>query len=907
MPALSSFLLLTFRSSLIAWALAFTCAICLPLAWQAMHWPTDLSLWLGPSWQWLNLPWALVVACWAAIAWSRQNAIAHHTNVAHDIYSAAYRTLPDAAGITSLKDGRFIDVNPALCHLLGFSPEDMIGHTNTELHVYATPDERDKLLKELTTHGKAHRLRILCRSQRGEIIPGTISAIRIEVEQEPCMLFVFHDMREYDNAVHKLHVVNRQLMHAGHLARLGAWEDRKDQGLVYWSDVCYDIHGLPRGAPLPRDYLQTFVIPAHRERMRAQLQHCLRTHEDWEIEVQIIRKDGRLLWVRSRGELVLNEEGEVIAMRGVTHDIDESKQQEESIREREALLSITLEAASLGRWDWNLHSEMITGDRFWRALHELKVSEPDDETCSSEPYWHWRSLMSPEDAARCSKELIRHTQHPEDGPFDLTWSIPTFQGTNRWVRAMGKVVSVDSDGQATRMLGVTLDVTTQQQQKRHLQQLAHFDPLTGLANRVELAARLDEAMVDARRNQQLLAVVYLDLDNFKPINDRFGHVMGDRFLVLVARRLSRALRKEDCVARFGGDEFVLLLQHLPTREACEARLQQILHNISQPYSLNDEVVQVTASMGYALYPEDESDADALVRHADQAMYQAKQYGRNRIQAFDATKERSRQEQLIQEIRIREGLEHSEFVLYLEPKVDMQAHRVIGVEALARWHHPEKGVLTPKDFLPQIEGGKLEIPFGEWAITAALQIIEQLLAAGLEIQVAVNVSARHLQHPAFAEWMTHLLAAHPHIPAQLLELEITETAALHDLSHAAQVLQQLRLLKLSISLDDFGTGYSSLKYLQSLPLDTLKIDQSFVRDMLSDQGDWAIVQGVASLAKSFGYQVIAEGVESTKQATCLKDIGCYLAQGYCFAPPMPLQQLPSWIAHWENQKAVESLE
>lgn len=901
MPALRSFFFNASRSPLALTGLALVCALGVPLAWYWLGLHSDLSHWLGRQWQWLQAPWLIsVLLCLATVYGAYRWGLSRRPHVPQDVYSAAYRALPDAAGITSLKDGRFIDVNPAFCSMLQMPYEDIIGRTNAELKVYATPDERGKLLDALGSDGHVDRMRILCQSQ-GQSVPGTISAIPIEVEQEACLLFVFHDMRDYDKAVLELDAVNRQLVQAGHLARLGAWEDRRGEGLVYWSDVCYDIHGLARGAPLPRDYLNTFVAPEHRERMRSQLQHCLRARTEWELEIQIVRTDGRKLWVRTRGEAVLDNDGRIVSMRGVMQDIDEHKRQAESTREREALLAVTLEAAALGRWDWNLHTGMITGDMSWCTLNGLQAQDGPSSLGQASQAWHWTELMSGHDVPRCDSELMRHLHHPEDGPFDMTWRIQPPKGPSRWLRSIGKVVQFDDHGQAMRMLGVSLDVTAQQEQKNNLQKLAHFDPLTGLGNRIELATRLNEALLSARQNVHLLCVAYLDLDGFKPVNDRLGHEAGDRLLVLVAKRLEHALRAHDCVARLGGDEFVLLLNRLNSRDECEALLNRLMESISRPYSLDKEFVQITASMGYTLYPEDDSDADALVRHADQAMYQAKQAGRNRIRAFDCLQERNQREQLIKSMRIQEGLERNEFVLYVQPKVDISAQRVIGVEALARWRHPEKGVLTPADFLPQIEGTELEIPFDRWAITTALHTIEQLMGMGLEIQVAANVSARHLQHPSFAPWLTELLREHPHIPPQLLDLEITESAALYDIGRVAQVLQQLRALKVTISLDDFGTGYSSLTYLRDLPLDSLKIDRSFVRDMLTDPADMAIVHGVAGLAKSFGYQIVAEGVETLEQSSCLERIGCHVVQGYLLAKPMPVEQLPQWIHNWRHSQ------
>lgn len=802
------------RHSFSAWLLVSALAVMLPVTWQWLQLPADLSGWLGSYGQWLSLPWLTVLLLVVVVVTARQRNMPQ--DMSHTLYSAAYRASPDAVGITSIKDGRFIDVNPALCNMLGLPREQIIGRTNAELQVYATPEERVRLLDELASKGQVHRLRILCQSH-GEIVPGTISAVLVEFDSEPCMFFIFHDMRDYEKAVDQLHSANRLLQQAGHLAQLGAWEDRRGQGLVYWSDVCYDIHGVPRSSPLPRDYLSTFVAPEHRE----------------------------------------------------------------------------LEAATLGRWDWDLLHGSITGDSFWHKLNGLEI-KPAYLSPAGQKRWHWTEIMEPHDVARCNAELQRHIDHPEDGPFDITWQRPGPAGQPRWLRSIGKIVSYDLHGRAMRMLGVCLDVTEQQEQKNTLRQLAHFDTLTGLANRVELAARLNDALQSSRQSTQLMGIAYLDLDGFKPINDRLGHAAGDRLLVLVAKRLQHAMRSNDCAARFGGDEFVLLLNPLNSRAECEAMLQRIMHSISRPYALDGEQVLVTASIGYTLSPDDSSDADTLIRHADQAMYQAKQSGRNRIEAFDANEDRSQRENHIKGQRILQGLHHHEFVLHVQPKVDMQSGQVIGVEALARWQHPQQGLLTPQHFLPHIEGGELELAFGQWSIMQALDILEDFQQQGLSLPVAVNLSPTHLQHSHFTQWMASQLQAHPRIPPRLLDLEITENAALHDMQKMSQVLKALRALGLNISLDDFGTGYSSLTYLSKLPLDSLKIDRSFVCDMLTDRAHRAIVYGVITIASSFGCKVIAEGVESHEQCACLSDMGCHWAQGFYFARPMAVEDFYRWL-------------
>ena len=569
------------------------------------------------------------------------------------------------------------------------------------------------------------------------------------------------------------------------------------------------------------------------------------------------------------------------------HDITERKRNEERVREREELLSLTVSAASLGLWDWDLHMGLISGDARWRAMTGRQASASHS----------WSAGLAPEDIERVQAEVQRHAGAPAT-PFDVTWRVALPQGGARWIRNMGKIVGHDAQGQPARMLGVSLDVTRQREQQEQLQRLAHFDALTGLPNRVQLAQRLQDTMEKARANGTQLGVAYLDLDGFKPVNDKLGHGAGDRLLVIVAARLTRALRPTDCVARLGGDEFVILLPDLKTREGCEQKHRQLMAHISAPYTLEAERVGITASIGYTLYPEDDADADTLLRHADQAMYQAKQNGRNRFHGFDAILARSQREQHIQIQRLGQALEHGEFTLYLQPQVDMDSGAVVGAECLVRWRHPQEGVLAPGAFLPALEGTELEIPFGEWVFAEALRCIATLRRQGLALPLGINIAARHLQQPGFARWIMGCLDSHPDAPAALVKLEITESAALYDVEHVAAELAQLRAQGITVALDDFGTGYSSLTYLRRLPMDTLKIDQSFVRDMLVDPGDLAIVQGVIGLARSFGLGVIAEGVETAPQGQRLQQLGCPLAQGYYIARPMPLEDFVHWAAHWK---------
>jgi len=455
----------------------------------------------------------------------------------------------------------------------------------------------------------------------------------------------------------------------------------------------------------------------------------------------------------------------------------------------------------------------------------------------------------------------------------------------------------DAAGAVLNYVALFTDITPLKKHQDELEHIAHYDALTGMPNRVLLADRLQQAMLQSQRRNTALAVAYLDLDGFKPVNDQYGHEVGDQLLVTLSQRMRASLRESDTLARIGGDEFVVLLVDIGERRDCEQLLSRLLQAAATPVRLDGAILQLSASIGVTLYPQDNADADQLVRHADQAMYLAKQAGKNRFHLFDVAQNAAIQIQRESLQHIRVALDRQEFVLYYQPKVNMRTGAIIGAEALIRWQHPERGLLSPAAFLPVIEGQPISVEIGEWVIQTALAQIALWRDAGLDIGVSVNIGALQLQQPGFVARLGTLLAAHPTVPAQSLELEILETSALEDMAQISQVMHACQAIGVRFALDDFGTGYSSLTYLKRLPAELLKIDQSFVRDMLTDVDDLAIVKGVIGLASAFRRSVIAEGVETVAHGQTLLALGCDLAQGYGIARPMPAADLPGWARQW----------
>ncbi len=463
----------------------------------------------------------------------------------------------------------------------------------------------------------------------------------------------------------------------------------------------------------------------------------------------------------------------------------------------------------------------------------------------------------------------------------------------------------NGEGDLSNYVAVFADIRRIKAQEQQLTQLAYFDALTELPNRVLLADRLNQGIAQARRTGATMAICYIDLDGFKPINDTWGHLTGDKVLIEIGKRLQATLRGGDTVARLGGDEFVLLLQGMTGTQEIQAAAHRVLQLIAAPLTQVPDSTCISASMGITLFPNDDADPDTLLRHADQAMYHAKESGKNAFHIFDIEQDKFKRSRQDRFLRIEQALENREFILHFQPKVDLKRGTVIGAEALIRWQHPELGLLPPLDFLPLIEDDDLIKLIGDWVIEATLAQMEIWLAEGFAIPVSVNVAARQLQAPEFVEKLKAVLYNHPDV-AHRLELEILETAALEDVVKSARVIDECRMLGIRFALDDFGTGYSSLTYLKRLPAETIKIDQSFVREIINDSHNLVIVQSVIGLARSFQRELIAEGVESIEHGRILMQLGCERAQGYGIAKPMPGTAFIAWARQWKVPEAWRSI-
>ena len=600
----------------------------------------------------------------------------------------------------------------------------------------------------------------------------------------------------------------------------------------------------------------------------------------YEHDLRLRHCDGRWIWVYDRALAVRRDaDGRALLLTGAQIDIDRRKENEERLRLAASVFSSSYEAIlitdvdnrivdvdpafcritgysreeSLGR-DPGMLASGRQGREFYRAMWQA-IEEHD----------HWQGEL--------------WNRRKDGSEFAEVLSISRVR---------------DARGRVIHHLAMFSDISRLKKHEEELNRIAYFDPLTGAPNRRLLDDRLRQAIAHSRRTGKPLAVCVIDLDGFKPVNDQLGHEAGDQVLIGIVDRLGAILRASDTVARLGGDEFVLLLEDIEG----ERVLERVLEAIRTPIALASQQVCVSASIGVTLFPEDDADPDTLLRHADQAMYRAKQRGRNCIQFFDASVEEQQRVRKERLERLDQALRRQEFVLHFQPQVDMVDGRPLGMEALLRWQHPERGLLAPGEFLPDLEGTELETRLGQWVVDHALGALERCRAAGLDIGVSVNVGPGPLMQAGFVASVRSALERHPDIPPERLELEILESTALDDMVLAMDVLEACHRLGVRIALDDFGTGYASLRHFRQLPFDRLKIDRSFVLDMLEDGEARAIVGAVVQLARTFGREVIAEGVETPAHAAALLALGCRLGQGFGIARPMPVEHIPGWVS-WQT--------
>jgi diguanylate cyclase (GGDEF)-like protein/PAS domain S-box-containing protein len=647
--------------------------------------------------------------------------------------------------------------------------------------------------------------------------------------------------------------------------------------------------GLPRSA-LQKQRFSNFIVSEDKCKYAELLALVLASRQPQDSELRILNAYGAALWINLATSLSDGEDG-VAVVRVVLTDIAARKQAESEMRRAASVFTHSAQGIMITNRKGTI---VEVNDAFSRitgySRKEVLNRNPRLLGSRKQDRDFYRELW---------KTLTTHGQWSGE-----VWSRRRCNEVFAGLLTVNAVC--DANGDTQQYVALFSDITALKENQRHLERIAHFDALTNLPNRLLLAQRLQLAIAQAQPRNQIVAVAYLDLDGFKVVNDRYGHDVGDKLLIHMAAAMKASLREGDTLARIGGDEFVAVLTGLDNTESCLPMLTRLLDAAVAKVQIDGVMLQASVSIGVSYYPQgQEIEPEQLLRQADQAMYQAKLAGKNRYQIFDAAQDctlRAHHESLD---RIGLALARGEFVLHFQPKVNMVSGQIIGVEALIRWQHPEKGLLAPASFLPEIESHPLAVSVGEWVIDTALAQMEIFHASALDVPVSVNIGARQLQQPDFAARLREILANHPEVNPANLELEVVETSALADLTQVSQVIENCQRMGVKFALDDFGTGYSSLTYLKRLPVEVLKIDQSFVCNMLDDPEDLTILKGVIALAKAFKRKVIAEGVETVEHGTALLQLGCALAQGYGIARPMPAGDFPAWAATWQPHLAWQT--
>lgn len=688
---------------------------------------------------------------------------------------------------------------------------------------------------------------------------------------------------------------------------MGTWDWDISAGEITFNHRWAEIIGytVEEIAPLTFDTWTNYVheddVLAVKDRLKEYWEGKI---ELYDAELRMQHKRGHYVWILASGKVVeWHENGDPKRMLGSHLDITERKERERERLITSQLLQESQKIAKVGGWELNLETGLLTWTEETYRIHEASPDEFDPTVDAGVDYF------LPLSRAAISQALDQAINHGVG--YDLELETLTTKGRKIDVRTTCNVTQ--REGKSIRLTGIFQDISEQKKIQRELELsnqslenlnaalklAAHYDELTELPNRILLSDRMQQAMTKCARNEQFVAIAFIDLDGFKAINDCYGHSIGDQFLRKIAQGLQLALRGGDTLARIGGDEFVSVIEGLDSVEDSHLVLKRLLDAASTDLEVGGKYLKVTASIGVTFYPQKDCSPDQLLRQADQAMYQAKQLGKNCFHIFDVERDFAAKHKIEEIERVRLALKNKEFVLFYQPQIDLLSKQVIGVEALIRWNHPERGILSPIHFLHIVDQDILGIEMGEWVVKTALEQLEEWRSSELEIPISVNISPMELQHPNFVSRLELLLEQFPDGIANNLEFEILESSALDDIDLASNVIADCKRLGIAFSIDDFGTGYSSLTYLKKIPAKYLKIDQSFVRDMLIDTDDCTIIKGIIELSKAFNLKVIAEGVETPSHGEALLSLGCLLAQGYGIAKPMPASELPGWLSGWNK--------
>ncbi len=672
------------------------------------------------------------------------------------------------------------------------------------------------------------------------------------------------------------------------MARVGGWELDYANDQVTWTEGVYRILDIaPEDYRPTLDSMNQFFTPQALERIRTVCNDASRQPSTFDLELEMLTAKGEAIWVHSIGSTVWRYRLP-IKRTAIVQDITQRKRSEAAWRENEARWQLALESTGDGLWDL----DVPTGQEYFspNLLRMYGFSEHELDQCISA----LDERTHPDDVPRMKRDRQAHL----DGlcsSYKNEHRVRCKDGHWKWVLSRGMVISRDAQGMPLRMIGTHTDITERKNAEAQIWQQANFDTLTGLPNRRMLRERLEQELKKCRRDGLKLAVVFMDLDHFKEVNDTLGHHQGDQLLIQAAHRIQHCLREVDTVARMGGDEFTLLVTELQDSCHLETILLKLLQAVGTAFLLEQQQVYVSASIGVTLYPEDGMEIEDLLKNADQALYVAKGAGRNRYSYFTPELQQAAQRRVRLTQDLRQALSDKQFKVVYQPIVELATGHVHKAEALIRWQHPIRGLINPADFIPIAESSGLIVDIGEWVFQ---QVVAQVKAwrnvLHPQFQISVNKSPVQFENPnpAQSRWIDQLKALG--LGGDSIVVEITEGLLLSTSDGVIEQILELSDDGIQVSLDDFGTGYSSLSYLQKFDIDFIKIDQSFVRQLVAGSTDLALCQAIIAMAHALGMKVIAEGVESQQQRDLLAEAGCDYGQGYLFSRPVPAKDFERWV-------------
>ncbi|EUJ09239.1 PAS domain S-box/diguanylate cyclase (GGDEF) domain-containing protein [Methylophilaceae bacterium 11] len=649
--------------------------------------------------------------------------------------------------------------------------------------------------------------------------------------------------------------------------------------MLYISNGCEGLTGYSPDQLIHNQNIsyEEVIAPEYRSYVRVEIAKAVETNTSFEIEYPIHHANGSVIWVSERGYPVYDDHGRVQALEGYIQDISDRKNVEASLKKAESRYRSIFENAIEGIFQSTLDGQYLVANPALAAIYGYESSAALISALNNIQH---QLYVLPTRRDEFVKEITTKGK-----VHNFQSQIYRKDKSIIWISENARLV-YDKDNQPIYYEGTVEDITELKNHAVEIEYQATHDNLTGLPNRYILNDRLQQSINFASRYNTKLAIVFVDLDQFKLINDSMGHSVGDQLLVSVSKRISNNVRDIDTVVRLGGDEFVILIPNVQTRQDIELSLGRLLNHMSAPLNINDFNFSITCSMGISVYPDDGKDPDTLLKNADSAMFKAKHTGRNNFQFFTPELNEKLTDRFNLEYKLRRAIEHKEFVLHYQPKFNLSTGQISGAEALIRWQPSDYETIYPLTFIQVAEETGLIVKIGQWVLNTACKKAKQLQqVTGKAIPIAINVSPKQFRQPNFVEIVQDALILSDLKP-ELLELEITENIMIEDTPKFIETLQQLKAIGVKLSLDDFGTGYSSLSYLKDFPIDQLKVDRAFVHAIEEDANNMAILKAIIILGQSLGLRVVAEGVETEFQFDFVKSVGCDEVQGYYFSKPLP---------------------